>query len=420
MLLLFSAYSMPAHADILPFSSSGQWKAVSGTDGIIKVCGVNAVINGGLFGLYAASDRPGVLRLGFFKKTWQLSGSAVPTEIRFPDGTKFHFNGIGNQSSISADIPDEYVKALIHRFTSDKVAVVALAEGQEPTWNLDLSGTSPTINAMARCLAAAKIQMPPPLSEANSPNETDALQAPPHLPEQAGSGDARFANVPGSGANEQARPSTSITRLKSQAADSCNSPKDEDIEECYIELLKNYRGHPQDLLAGDARDAVTYCNNVAESNDSQFCAYLQERFKPLFNEELRERTAVTAVQRQRREAEEAKKPKLVAVTAQGAGVVPGALICPNYDTVTLMFDLYSDYWTDMRARALQGAQATLLHGDPMPAPDPRLYGCILVSAGTPMTLERGNIVPVVTVKLPDETTIRGVTMPGMLVGDEKR
>jgi hypothetical protein len=33
-----------------------------------------------------------------------------------------------------------------------------------------------------------------------------------------------------------------------------------------------------------------------------------------------------------------------------------------------------------------------------------------------MTLQRGNVVPVVTAKLPDGKTIKGVTLPAMIVG----
>ena len=207
-----------------------------------------------------------------------------------------------------------------------------------------------------------------------------------------------------------------MTWLKKQAAASCGYQSEQDIEDCYVESLKNYRGHPQDLTRGDMRDAVAYCSHVAELNDGQFCAGLHDQFRTLFDQEAQEQIESAARERQRREAEEAKKPKTIAVTARGVSVVPGAIICPNHDTVSLMFDLYVAHWTDTQQDALTHGQSRLLRGDPTPAPDLKFYGCALLPPGTRMTLERGNIVPVVTATLPDGTSIRGVTLAAMIAG----
>jgi len=110
------------------------------------------------------------------------------------------------------------------------------------------------------------------------------------------------------------------------------------------------------------------------------------------------------------------KANLVAVSAQGVSVVPGAIICPNYDTVKMMFDLYVAHWTDTQQDALTHGQSRLLRGDPTPPPDLKFYGCALLPPGTPMMLERGNIVPVVTATLSDGTSIRGVTLAAMIAG----
>jgi hypothetical protein len=110
------------------------------------------------------------------------------------------------------------------------------------------------------------------------------------------------------------------------------------------------------------------------------------------------------------------KANLVAVSAQGVSVVPGAIICPNYDTVKMMFDLYVAHWTDTQQDALTHGQSRLLRGDPTPPPDLKFYGCALLPPGSPMMLERGNIVPVVTATLFDGTSIRGVTLAAMIAG----
>jgi uncharacterized protein len=215
-----------------------------------------------------------------------------------------------------------------------------------------------------------------------------------------------------------------MTRLRMQAAMSCPFSSEGDIEGCYEESLKRFRGHQQDLAREDVRDAVAYCYHVAEGGAGQYCADLHDRFSILFDEEARDRSESFARDQQRRdatrEAVEAKRPKFVPVTARGVTVVPGALVCPNLDTISLMFHLYAVHFTDTVGDALSNGQSRLLHGPPTPAPDLKFYGCALLPPGTSMLLELGNVVPVVTAKLPDGTTIRGVTLPDMIVrqGDQ--
>lgn len=104
----------------------------------------------------------------------------------------------------------------------------------------------------------------------------------------------------------------------------------------------------------------------------------------------------------------------IAVTARALSVVPGAIICRDHQTVSLMFDWYAQHWRDAQQDKLTRGQSRLIRGDSAPAPDPEAYGCVLVPAGTSMMLERGNIVPVVRVRQPDGTIVRGVTLTGMI------
>ncbi|HEY5210517.1 MAG TPA: tetratricopeptide repeat protein [Stellaceae bacterium] len=227
----------------------------------------------------------------------------------------------------------------------------------------------------------------------------------------------RFVTCTTSARPPDMRPNpVNMTPLRKRAAATCRYRSGQQHEDCYIELLKGYRGHSQDLMRGDKRDSVAYCSHVAESNDGQLCAYLHDRFPALFDEEAREQIQAAAREQQHRDAEEAEKPKLIAVTARGVSVVPGAIVCPSHDTVSLIFDLYVAHWTDTQQDALTNGQSRLLRGKPAPAPDLKFYGCALLPPGTPMLLERGNIVPVVIATLLDGTTIRGVTLASMIAG----
>jgi hypothetical protein len=108
------------------------------------------------------------------------------------------------------------------------------------------------------------------------------------------------------------------------------------------------------------------------------------------------------------------KTNAVMATARGVSVVPGAIVCRDFDTVRLMFDLYADYWSDATQDSLTHGQSRVLRGAPASKPDFELHGCALLAPGTPMTLETGNIVPVVAAKLSDGRTIMGVTLGSMV------
>jgi hypothetical protein len=102
------------------------------------------------------------------------------------------------------------------------------------------------------------------------------------------------------------------------------------------------------------------------------------------------------------------------VIARGFSVVPGAIVCPSYDIVDMMVNLYVAHWTDIQQDRLTHGQSRLLRGESTPEPTPELYGCALIPPGTQMILERGNIVPLVSVTLADGRVVRGVTSPAMI------
>jgi hypothetical protein len=183
--LVASAIAVAAHgfarADFVPVATGGQWTALADTVSPVKNCSVQAAIGGGRFTLFGASDRGGVLRLNLYKSSWQIKGINVPIELSFPGGVTFNFLGVGTQSIISAEIPTAEVKSFLHQFTADASATMTLPEGREPPWQLDLTGTTPTIAAMARCLETAEIWLPLPFAQ--QPTSTlplsGAAQAPP-------------------------------------------------------------------------------------------------------------------------------------------------------------------------------------------------------------------------------------------------
>ncbi len=119
-----------------------------------------------------------------------------------------------------------------------------------------------------------------------------------------------------------ARPSisnnpTDDTRLKMQAAASCQISRSWTVDDCYVEALKRYRGGPQILLVVDARDAVAFCSYAAESNNAQFCQNVRERYSELFTAEI-QRKRVAAANEQREQELRANQERGFGPETEGA------------------------------------------------------------------------------------------------------
>ena len=108
-----------------------------------------------------------------------------------------------------------------------------------------------------------------------------------------------------------------------------------------------------------------------------------------------------------------EEPKEEQVVSTGVSVVPGAIVCPDFRTVQFMFDWYTTHWEDEQRNVLTNGQSRLIEGETSP-PNFKLYGCALIPPGTSLILQKGNVVPVVTTKLPNGKVISGVTLPSMI------
>jgi TonB family protein len=96
-------------------------------------------------------------------------------------------------------------------------------------------------------------------------------------------------------------------------------------------------------------------------------------------------------------------------------VVPGAIVCQDLASVHLVWKLYVDHWTDAMQDQLTNGGSRVLRGPPSPKPNPKVYGCSLLTADTPVEFEQTvpGIVRVIA-KLADGRFIRGVTQENMV------
>jgi hypothetical protein len=112
-------------------------------------------------------------------------------------------------------------------------------------------------------------------------------------------------------------------------------------------------------------------------------------------------------------------PNATAVYAAGVNAAPGAIVCGDYETVILMFRLYTAHWTDGFQDKLTEGQSRLMRGAGAEEPDPSVFGCIVVPPGTMMLQDPGNAVPVVTVQKENGKFFKGVTMAPMVRREAK-
>jgi hypothetical protein len=98
--------------------------------------------------------------------------------------------------------------------------------------------------------------------------------------------------------------------------------------------------------------------------------------------------------------------------AKGLSVVPGAIVCADLETVSMMFHWYAEHWEDQEQDAMTNGQSRLIRSDtPAPVMPP---GCALLPAGTPLEVKMVNGIPMVHAKLAAGSTIKGVTLGGMV------
>jgi prophage tail gpP-like protein len=102
--------------------------------------------------------------------------------------------------------------------------------------------------------------------------------------------------------------------------------------------------------------------------------------------------------------------------ARGMDLVDGAVVCRSFDDA-----MWLTGWINKARHARRSLsrelrkQGELINGyDYGAEPRPSDYGCVIVPAGTPLEVEQGNYVPVVSGVLPNGKKFQGVTIPNMI------
>ncbi|MFM0059203.1 hypothetical protein PQR64_26585 [Paraburkholderia phytofirmans] len=102
--------------------------------------------------------------------------------------------------------------------------------------------------------------------------------------------------------------------------------------------------------------------------------------------------------------------------AKGMDLVDGAIVCRSYDLTAWLYGQVNVARHAQRTLSPeQRRQRELITGYDV-GQEPRLeeWGCVLVPAGTPLAVEPGNSVPVVSGLLANGRKFEGVTLPTMV------
>jgi hypothetical protein len=171
---LFTA--IPAMAQVEKTVTSGIWSAFAGTHGDTPSCGVGAQLPDRSFAVSVQRDRPGVVRITVGTPGWD--GEQVPphTDISFePSGALYGLTSAGSVGHFDYfDLDSARVRTWVHDFTAGSKMILSFPD--EATWSFDLTGTSPTISAMLKCVTDNNMAgLPAPF----------ALTAQPETPPQA-------------------------------------------------------------------------------------------------------------------------------------------------------------------------------------------------------------------------------------------
>lgn len=100
--------------------------------------------------------------------------------------------------------------------------------------------------------------------------------------------------------------------------------------------------------------------------------------------------------------------------ATALNAAPGAIVCPDFQSVEILFDVYSESWEERASNAFTHGAYQKINGEPLPAPDPAAYSCLVLKPGTRVMLSTGAGAPDIVATLPAGNRIRGVTLPAML------
>lgn len=127
--------------------------------------------------------------------------------------------------------------------------------------------------------------------------------------------------------------------------------------------------------------------------------------------QARDAAAERAREQANDQAEQTWRQKPQWATIKPMSLFTEAPVCATYDDVRLMLNIMQDYLSTQMAYKLGGPQFILLHGPAPSRPIPEAFSCSLLPAGTRVSVNMGNVVPVVSAKFKGRFITGVMVMP---------
>ena len=142
------------------------WQLIPHGAGSMPVCEIAGPAGPGTMQLSVDANSPGLARLTLTKSSWQIpSGTVIHSKATFSDGVTIELLGTGDRSAVTFEFRGGALRPWVHEFTAASSGAIAFG-GNEPPWQIDLRGTSVAITAMAECVKAGALDVPPPFDRA--------------------------------------------------------------------------------------------------------------------------------------------------------------------------------------------------------------------------------------------------------------
>ena len=155
--------------------------------------GSDGSVSGSRLVMGASMRKPAPVDLVIRRTAWLLPDATMRVRAVFPDGTTMTLLGHGHGQAINVDLDAGMLAGWIHMLTASPTMQLVF-DGNEPPWQVDLSGTTKVVNAMGDCIRNHNITgVPAPFALGNF-----AQSAPPPpvgAPAPAPGGDASFAQA---------------------------------------------------------------------------------------------------------------------------------------------------------------------------------------------------------------------------------
>lgn len=146
-----------AHARITTVFSAGYWNVVEGTTAKnLLMCGITTQNRSGswIFSIDFFPHAP-VLQVELIKDSWQIpENTKIPVILQIGSSRLYTATATGDKHQVYWFIPKHLVGQFSYYFAKSNNMTVIFKNGNEPPWQLNLTGSFAAVRQFVRCMRA--------------------------------------------------------------------------------------------------------------------------------------------------------------------------------------------------------------------------------------------------------------------------